>query len=148
MCFGNEKGRSVVDDRNESGLSDYENGDDGCLLVPGNVLNTAISLKQKISKELKKEFSIKVIRSIKPLPEKALLETLKKFDTIITIEENTLIGGLGSAILEFSNERKLHKNILRFGTPDKFINAGNTKECTAECNLDYQSIFDTVKNKI
>ncbi len=138
----------LVDDRNESGLSNYENGDDGCLLVPGNVLNTAINLKQKISKELKKEFCIKVIRSIKPLPEKALFETLEKFDTIITIEENTLIGGLGSAILEFSNEKKLHKHILRFGTPDKFVNAGNTKECTAECNLDYQSIFDAIKKKI
>tara|TARA_Y100000590_G_scaffold464228_1_gene633163 strand:+ start:72 stop:1823 length:1752 start_codon:yes stop_codon:yes gene_type:complete len=137
-----------IKDYNSHGITNYSKGEDGCIVVPGNVLSTAINLKELLKKNIKKDFSIEIIRSIKPMPEKNLKQIIENNQNIITIEQNTLLGGLGSAILEIQNKFNLKTNIFRFGTPDIFVNAGNDKECTLETKIDSKSIFDEIKNKI
>ena len=126
----------------------YSEGKDGKIFITGNILKTAIELSELIKKNLKKNFGIFVIKSIKPLPTSELKKIFEDSETFISIEENTLLGGLGSSLLEFLNDNLISKNLFRFGTPDKFVSAGNTEECTLETKIDSESIFYKIKDKI
>ena len=128
-------------------LAQHVVGKDGNIFITGNILNTALELRELIKKNLSKDLGISVIKSIKPLPTNNLKEIFNNNGIFVSIEENTLLGGLGSSILEFLNDNQINKDLFRFGTPDKFVSAGNTKECTLETKIDSKSIFDTLKNK-
>ena len=69
------------------------------------------------------------MRFVKPLDADLLHIVFKKFDHLITIEDGTIVGGFGSAIIEFaSNNGYMHKNIIQLGIPDKFISHGTVEE--------------------
>ena len=136
----------ILSDSNKD-LAQHVVGKDGNIFITGNILNTALELRELI-KNLSKDLGISVIKSIKPLPTNNLKEIFNNNGIFVSIEENTLLGGLGSSILEFLNDNQINKDLFRFGTPDKFVSAGNTKECTLETKIDSKSIFDTLKNKI
>ena len=68
------------------------------------------------------------LRFLKPLDEKLLNEVLTHYPIIITVEDGCLKGGMGSAVLEFSNENNYNNRIIRFGVPDKFIEHGSPSE--------------------
>lgn len=129
-------------------IVEAEAGKDGYIIITGNIINTAIKLKSLLKNIISKEFGIYIFKEIKPLPEKKLKEIFKKDVTFISIEENTLLGGLGSSILEFLNDNGIRRKLYRFGTPDQFVNAGNSIECSLESKIDAQSIFDFIKDKI
>ncbi|MET2986287.1 1-deoxy-D-xylulose-5-phosphate synthase [Aureibaculum conchae] len=77
----------------------------------------------------KDEIAYYNMRFVKPLDEKLLHTILKKFDTIITVEDGTIVGGFGTAILEFAQQQGYkNKNIEILGIPDKFIEHGKTEE--------------------
>lgn len=75
------------------------------------------------------------MRFIKPLDNELLHEIFKKYKKIITIENGVLIGGFGSAILEFMNENNYQAEVKRLGIPDKFIEHGKISELQYECGL-------------
>jgi 1-deoxy-D-xylulose-5-phosphate synthase len=62
-----------------------------------------------------------VMRFIKPLDENLLHQVFKNHQTIITVEDGTIKGGFGSAVLEFSSENKCQNKIKVLGIPDEFI---------------------------
>ena len=84
------------------------------------------------------------MRFAKPLDEKLLHTILKKFKTIVTIEDGCLQGGFGSAILEFISNNNYQACVKRLGIPDKFINHGTQKELHNSCNYDTTAIVETV----
>ena len=84
------------------------------------------------------------IRFLKPIDEKMLHEVFKKYESIITIEDGCIKGGMGSAVLEFASDQNYKNNILRLGVPDKFIEHGTPEEQRKECGYDK----NTVLNKI
>ena len=106
----------------------------------GNMIND-------INKELQ-ESNIKIghydVRFLKPLDEKLLHIIFQKYNYIVTIEDGCLKGGLGSAILEFSNENNYKNNIFRFGVPDKFIEHGSPQEQRIECGYDKNSVVKKI----
>jgi len=81
-------------------------------------------------------------RFIKPLDEALLLSLADRYSTIITIEENAVHGGFGSAVLQLYNDRGLLRkvNVQNLGIPDRFIEHGAPAKLLAECGLDPETI--------
>ncbi|MEX1003648.1 MAG: 1-deoxy-D-xylulose-5-phosphate synthase [Crocinitomicaceae bacterium] len=76
------------------------------------------------------------MRFVKPIDELLLHEVFTKFDKVITVEDGCLMGGMGSAILEFMADHNYQAKIVRLGIPDKFIDHGTQKELYHDCFYD------------
>ncbi|WP_319482747.1 1-deoxy-D-xylulose-5-phosphate synthase [uncultured Draconibacterium sp.] len=88
------------------------------------------------------------MRFVKPLDTELLTEVMKNFDQIVTIEDGSVQGGFGSAILEFMAENGFTNKIKILGIPDKFIEHGTPEELYHECGIDTQGIVITVKQLV
>lgn len=86
------------------------------------------------------------MRFLKPIDEEMLHEIGKKFSKIITVEDGTIIGGLGSAVIEFMNDNSYSSKVKRLGIPDEFIEHGTQLELRRDCKYDINSIYDTALN--
>jgi 1-deoxy-D-xylulose-5-phosphate synthase len=84
------------------------------------------------------------MRFVKPLDEQMLHEVFNKFEKIITVEDGTVVGGFGSAILEFMNEHNYKAEIRILGIPDRLVEHGTPKELHRECGYDAEAIKGTV----
>ncbi|MFI0428687.1 1-deoxy-D-xylulose-5-phosphate synthase [Mariniflexile sp. HMF6888] len=80
------------------------------------------------------------MRFIKPLDEVLLHTILKTFETVITIEDNSIKGGFGSAVLEFAAANNYKNNIKLLGIPDVFIEHGSVTELQKSIGLDVESL--------
>ena len=129
------KGRTIKD------------GKDIAILTIGHIGNFVI----EISKQLEKE-NINIahydLRFVKPIDEELLHKVFKKFDQIITIENGSLSGGFGSAVLEFMSDNNYQAKIKRLGIPDKFIDHGSQQELYKECGFDAENILKTIKQMV
>ena len=85
------------------------------------------------------------MRFLKPLDEALLEEVLGRFTKIITVEDGTVIGGLGSAVLEFQADRGFKSIVRRLGIPDRFILHGTQAELRHECGFDTEGIIAAAK---
>lgn len=85
-------------------------------------------------------------RFIKPLDKDCLDEIAGKFDHIITIEENSLPGGFGSAVSEYFIDKHHKSEILRLGIPDKFIDHGTQAELLRLLKLDPEGIAQNIRD--
>lgn len=84
------------------------------------------------------------MRFVKPLDKEMLHEILKKFKRIITIEDGTIVGGLGSAVIEFAMDNDYQASVKRMGIPDEFVEHGTVLELHKICGLDKKSIQDAI----
>jgi 1-deoxy-D-xylulose-5-phosphate synthase len=85
------------------------------------------------------------MRYLKPIDEKLLEEVFTNFNKIITVEDGVIIGGLGSAVLEFMADHGYHAEVKRLGIPDRFVEQGKISELQKECGYDAESIFQSAK---
>ncbi len=88
------------------------------------------------------------MRFVKPLDEKLLHSIFKKYETIITIEDNTIKGGFGSAVLEFASAHNYNTNIKLLGIPDTFIEHGSVKQLQNIVGLDTESLTDFINGLV
>ena len=86
------------------------------------------------------------MRFVKPLDEELLHEVFKKFDKIITVEDGTIVGGFGSAVLEFMVAHQYQSQIIILGIPDKIIEHGSPKQLQHEAGFDAEAIYTSAKN--
>jgi 1-deoxy-D-xylulose-5-phosphate synthase len=84
------------------------------------------------------------LRFAKPLDEAMLHEVFSQFNKIITVEDGTIVGGVGSAILEFMAENNYSAQVKRLGIPDKFIEHGEPSELYQECGFSAEQIYSEV----
>jgi len=77
---------------------------------------------------------------VKPLDEVQLHSLFQKFESVITIEDGTVKGGFGSAILEFAAANHYHSKINVLGIPDQFIEHGTVAELQQLCKIDVKSL--------
>ncbi len=82
---------------------------------------------------------------LKPLDADNLLSIAENYNQIVTVEEGTIIGGLGSAVMEFLQENKLLKPVKRLGVPDVFQAHGTRKEMLKQLQLDAQGIANQLR---
>jgi 1-deoxy-D-xylulose-5-phosphate synthase len=85
------------------------------------------------------------LRFVKPLDEMLLHEVFSKFDKVITVEDGCLMGGFGSAVLEFMADRGYKAEVVRLGIPDEFIHHGTQEELWAICGFDVAAIVASVE---
>ena len=85
------------------------------------------------------------MRFVKPIDEVLLHEVLNEYDKIITIEDGTIIGGFGSAVLEFMAANNYTAQVKMLGIPDRLIEHGTPKELHRECGYDTDGIVETVQ---
>lgn len=85
------------------------------------------------------------MRFVKPLDTDLLHEVFQNYDKIVTVEDATVVGGLGSAILEFMNENGYQAQIKILGIPDTVVEHGTLKDLHQECHYDAAAIADAVK---
>src|SRR5687768_7300097 len=85
------------------------------------------------------------MRFVKPLDEELLHEVFRKFSRIITVEDGTVIGGFGSAIVEFMAEHQYNAMIRILGIPDRIVEHGSLKELHRECGYDATAITEAVR---
>ncbi|MCO6547463.1 MAG: 1-deoxy-D-xylulose-5-phosphate synthase [Gilliamella sp.] len=86
------------------------------------------------------------MRFVKPLDEKVLLHISQTHNILVTIEENSIKGGAGSAVCEYLSSKKIKCDILNIGLPDKFISQGSQSEIRQEVGLDKNHIIDKINN--
>ncbi len=82
------------------------------------------------------------LRFLRPLDEEMLHTIGQKFQTIITLEDGVIKGGMGSAILEFMADNHYHPEVRRMGLPDNFVEHGSIKELYHLCRIDEDGIYN------
>ncbi len=82
------------------------------------------------------------LRFVKPLDKEMLTEVFENFENIITVEDGTLVGGFGSAVVEFMVEKGFRNNVKVIGIPDKFIEHGTPEELYRDCGIDSKGITE------
>jgi len=85
------------------------------------------------------------MRFVKPLDELMLHEVAQKYSKIITVEDGTIVGGFGSAILEFMALHNYTPEVKMLGIPDHIVEHGTPAELIKECGYDAASIADAVR---
>jgi len=88
------------------------------------------------------------MRFVKPLDEELLHEVFSKFDKIVTVEDGTVVGGMGSAILEFMASNNYRAEVKILGIPDRLVEHGTLKELYSECGYDAVAIADAVRTLV
>lgn len=120
------------------------NGSDIAILTIGHPGNFA----QKAIEQLKTDgYSVAHydMRFVKPIDEVMLHEVFGKFRQVITVEDGCVMGGFGSAVLEFMADNGYSAKVTRLGIPDQYIHHGTQKELWADCGFDVDSIAKKVK---
>ncbi len=85
------------------------------------------------------------MRFAKPLDEEMLHEVFARYSKIITIEDGTIVGGIGSAILEFMSQHGYNAAVKMLGIPDRIVEHGSQKELHRECHYDAEAIAETAR---
>jgi 1-deoxy-D-xylulose-5-phosphate synthase len=113
-------------------------GSEIAVLSIGTIGNKLIELQQELPKNSVAHYAM---RFVKPLDEDLLHQIFKKFETIVTIEDGIILGGFGSAILEFaSNNNYTGKTVKHLGIPDHFIEHGKVDELFESIHLSNEKI--------
>ena len=85
------------------------------------------------------------MRFVKPIDEDLILELAKTHDVFVTVEENVIAGGAGSAVLEFLQRQKILMPVLTIGLPDRFVEQGSREELLSLCGLDAKGILQNIE---
>jgi 1-deoxy-D-xylulose-5-phosphate synthase len=86
------------------------------------------------------------MRFVKPLDTTLLTEVFENFKQIVTVEDGTIQGGFGSAVLEFMADKGYSSSVKLLGIPDKFIEHGTPEDLYKECGIDTKGIIKSVLN--
>jgi transketolase len=108
-------------------------GNDICLLSTGNILPISVRVGEELGR---RGVSAQVVsfHTVKPLDEDLLSEVFSRFNAVVTVEEHSILGGLGGSIAEWLSERTLKKaRLLRIGAGDAFLYKAGGQDHAREC---------------
>jgi len=88
------------------------------------------------------------MRFVKPIDETMLHEVFSKFDKVITVEDGCIMGGFGSAVIEFMSDQRYSAEVVRLGIPDAYIHHGTQEQLWEECGFDVKAIVQTIKSML
>jgi 1-deoxy-D-xylulose-5-phosphate synthase len=86
------------------------------------------------------------LRFVKPLDEELILKIAAKHKALVTVEENAVAGGVGSAINETLAAHGIAMPVLNLGIPDRFIEHGSREQCLTAAGLDLPSIETAINH--
>ena len=126
-----------------------KSGKNLAVLTIGPIGNLAADAIEMAEKELDgMQIAHYDMRFLKPIDEKTLHEIAKTFDKIITLENGTRKGGLGSAVLEFMADNGYTPKVKVLGLPDEFVEHGSVPELLRLTGLDTESIYNDIKTML
>jgi 1-deoxy-D-xylulose-5-phosphate synthase len=88
------------------------------------------------------------MRFVKPLDDELVMRLAREHELLVTVEENTVQGGAGSAVGELLQLQGITIPVLQLGLPDQFIEQGDHKQMLADCGLDANGLILMIKNKL
>ena len=121
-------------------------GEDITIVAIGKMVAKAFEVKEELEKEGK---TVEVInaRFLKPFDEQTIINSMKKTEKIITLEDNTIIGGLASKVEELISQNEENKiQFKTFGLPDTFIEHGKVEELEEKYGLNVKKIVEETLN--
>lgn len=83
---------------------------------------------------------------LKPIDEEILKDATEHYDAVVTVEDGTIVGGLGSAVAEYAAGRGSRCRVVRLGIPDNFVEHGSVAQLHELCGFDSHSIYTAIKN--
>ena len=119
-----------------------KSGNKIAILVFGPLLETAL----EVGKEL--DATVVDMKFVKPIDEQMIKNCSNNHDLIVTIEDNTILGGAGSAVIEVINKNNLSCKTLSLGIPDNFVEHGTQAEIYKLCGLDKNSIVKKIVKQL
>ncbi|MDF1573622.1 MAG: 1-deoxy-D-xylulose-5-phosphate synthase [Bacteroidales bacterium] len=124
-----------------------KDGSDMAILSLGPIGNEARKAIEQLEKE---HISVAHydMRFLKPLDNNLLKAVFSRFTKIITLEDASIVGGLGSAVIEYMNDNSYKAKVIRLGIPDRFVDHGTQEELYRECGYDVAGITSAVKNLV
>jgi 1-deoxy-D-xylulose-5-phosphate synthase len=123
-------------------------GSDLAVIAIGSVVNPALAAAKRLSEE---GFNIKVInaRFVKPLDDELILNAAATIKKIITVEENVLQGGFGSAVLELLAEKNITGvQVKRLGIPDEFVNHASQAQQRDKYGINEEGIILAIREML
>lgn len=121
-----------------------KSGEEVAILTLGHIGNYAVEACTSLSKEGLNPAHYDM-RFVKPLDEQLLHEIFSTFKKVITVEDGCLMGGFGSAVLEWMVDQGYQAQVKRLGIPDDVIEHGEQLELHRDCGFDPQGIVNAVK---
>ncbi|HCL75308.1 MAG TPA: 1-deoxy-D-xylulose-5-phosphate synthase, partial [Pseudomonas sp.] len=112
------------------------------LLVFGVQLAEALAVGETL------DATVVDMRFVKPLDEDLVRQLADSHDLLVTIEENSIMGGAGSAVNEFLAREGLLQPILNLGLPDHYVEHAKPAQMLAECGLDEAGIEAAVRRRL
>ena len=123
------------------------NGGDIAIITIGHIGNYAIEACDKLEQEGISAAHYD-LRFVKPLDELLLQEVFTKFDKVITVEDGCIIGGMGSAVVEFMARNGYKATVKMLGIPDKIVEHGSQLELHTECGYHPEGIIEAAKTLV
>ena len=121
-------------------------GNDIALIAVGNTVSSALNAAEQLENEGIKASVINA-RFIKPLDKELIFSIASRIKRIVTIEENLLAGGFGSAVLEYLNSVDIHDvKIKMLGIPDEFVEQGSQAILRKKYGIDAEGIYNACKS--
>lgn len=120
-------------------------GKDGCFIAFGTTATSCLTAAKNLRED---GINVGVIsaRFVKPLDEATILKAIEHLPLVVTVEEGTLVGGFGSAVLEAANAAGLDtRHLVLRGYPDKFIEHGDRNELLTDLGLDAAGLAECVR---
>ncbi len=112
------------------------------ILAFGSLVNVAMEAGELL------DATVIDMRFVKPLDEALIGEMTTRHQLIVTLEENTLMGGAGAAVNEFLLREDYHISVLNLGLPDRFLSHGAVPQMLESVGLDRDGIVTSIRNKL
>ena len=112
------------------------------------ILSFGALLKPCLEAAEKLDATVANMRFVKPLDEELVRELATAHEWLVTVEENTILGGAGSAVLEILEKQGIYKKVLQLGLPDRFVDHGDPARLLKECGLDAEGIQTSIAAKL
>lgn len=127
-----------------------EKGSKVAVVVVGSRVHPALEASREVAAQTGIQATVFNARCVKPLPEQQLLEIARTHEKLLIIEENALIGGFSSGVLEFlaDNDALNGLTVRRLGVPDAFVEHGLQKELRAMLGIDKCGIAATLRSML
>ena len=112
------------------------------ILAFGSMLAPALAAAERL------DATVANMRFVKPLDAELVLRLAREHDLLVTVEENTVQGGVGSAVAECMQQQGIAVPLLQLGLPDRFIGQGEHGQMLADCGLDGEGLLAAIQRRL